>query len=387
MAKKYSVSKTGTHIINGVEYSSLKKVSDHFGIKFNSLYKRYQRGKRGDDLIRVRQKKEKEIKYKLFIDGVGFKSKSALCRHYGVPLPTFRRRLKSGLTIRQSIGLDPFEDKRKGKKPSRKRGKQKIKEYKAFGKEYKSMSDIASEYGITYHVLLNRVNYYGYSIEEAILHSGKANPVLIEGKQFSSIAEAARYYNKNSYSVQARVKSGLTVREALGLDEVIGDNYYEFEGKKFGTKKSLCEHISFKYNIPFDYIYRNYNLDSDIEEFKIKYSKAFCGGYSEKVIKEKYLDCDGYFYFVKLPKYNCYKVGITRKLISERLKNERYIEILSNKDSLINCFYLEQDILFSYSDYKSSNIDPSFDGKTECLDLEEADVAAIRNYIIKKLNI
>ena len=43
--------------IYGVTYYRLSDVAKKFNIKYATLYKRYQRGKRGDDLVKRKEKK------------------------------------------------------------------------------------------------------------------------------------------------------------------------------------------------------------------------------------------------------------------------------------------------------------------------------------------
>src|ERR1044072_7267977 len=45
------VSNLGSHIVEGVEYENLPSIARAYGMKEMTVYKRYNRGKRGDDLV------------------------------------------------------------------------------------------------------------------------------------------------------------------------------------------------------------------------------------------------------------------------------------------------------------------------------------------------
>ena len=61
--KKYIASKNGPFFIDGKKYVSLTEVADRFLIPFKTLHKRYERGKRGADLIKNRSIEHEGVTY------------------------------------------------------------------------------------------------------------------------------------------------------------------------------------------------------------------------------------------------------------------------------------------------------------------------------------
>ena len=45
------ISRLGSHIVEGVEYPNLPSIAKEYGMTLNSIYKRYSRGCRGDELV------------------------------------------------------------------------------------------------------------------------------------------------------------------------------------------------------------------------------------------------------------------------------------------------------------------------------------------------
>ena len=76
----------GSHVVEGKTYKNLPSIARAYGIKFNTIYGRYRRGKRGDDLVPKKKlnnyiEKKVETKLKFFVNGKGFKSETEACRH------------------------------------------------------------------------------------------------------------------------------------------------------------------------------------------------------------------------------------------------------------------------------------------------------------------
>ena len=100
----------GTHEVEGVIYETLPDIAEAYGMNQNAVYKRYSRGKRGDDLVPLKKRKnyvepEKEIKYKLYVEGKGFKSEVEACEYYGVKFVTYRSRKYKGYSIEECLGI------------------------------------------------------------------------------------------------------------------------------------------------------------------------------------------------------------------------------------------------------------------------------------------
>ena len=81
--------------VEGVVYPSIKALANAYNLTYNGTYKRWQRGKRGDDLVPEKKRKNyvpPKIIHNYYINGKGFKSIAEACRNYNVPRITFRSR-------------------------------------------------------------------------------------------------------------------------------------------------------------------------------------------------------------------------------------------------------------------------------------------------------
>ncbi len=309
--------------VEGVVYPTIKALAEAYNLNYRGTYKRWKRGKRGDNLVPEKKRKNyvpPKIIYKHYINGKGFKSIVEACRNYNVPEITFRRRKARGLTDEQAMGIEPFEDKRFGNK---KTGTKKWKEPLAlcvFGKIYKSLGELAKAYNLKYFVLQQRINKYGYSPEEAVTMKGRNSPTIHEGK-IKYRCEALNRIPKK---------------------------------KKEKVKKVLDK-------------------------------TKFVGGYNKKILErnKKLANKEGIFYFVegKIKDKYTFKIGITTRTIEERLKyNFNYFKTITMYTStLIDCFYLEQQLLEKYKCYRNKNMLSHIDGYTEMLSLSNNHVDNIIN--------
>ena len=139
-----------------MKWRLIKSLAEAYNLKYNATYRRWKRGKRGDDLVPEKKRKNyvpPKIIHKYYINEKGFKSRAEALRHHNVPSITFRNRKARGLTDEQAMGIEPFEDKRFGNK---KTGTKKRKEPLAlcvFGKTYTSLGELAKAYNLKYFVL------------------------------------------------------------------------------------------------------------------------------------------------------------------------------------------------------------------------------------------
>ena len=140
---KKVISRLGSHNIEGKLYPNLPSICKDYNISLNAIYKRWSRGKRDDDLVPLKKRKAYlppiiKPKYKLIINGLGYKSYAEACRKLNVEFITFRKRKEKGFSVRQSLGLDPMPDGRN--KPNKKKGKRTYKKIELVinGKKYKS---------------------------------------------------------------------------------------------------------------------------------------------------------------------------------------------------------------------------------------------------------
>ena len=310
--KKYKekLSKYGKILVEGKEYDNLRLLAEEYGINVNTMYQHYYRGKRGDDLIPLKKRKNyvepiPNKKYKYYLDNKGFNSYTEISKHYNVKFPTIRKRLERGLSLEQAVGILETPDLRikkdKPKKVVRKANEVELivdgVKYKSIthlaksfsmaditvrkrileqglspeeavkrpikkttntnlyvdGVKYDSIPMLARAYNLNPSLVYQRIKYRGYSPEEAVKKQPrkKGKIVSVAGKKFNSISEAARFYDKSIHSVRDGLNRGQTIEQALGLEKYYRKNavLYDWNEKKY-TIDELTTQLSKEYKIP-----------------------------------------------------------------------------------------------------------------------------------------
>jgi predicted DNA-binding protein YlxM (UPF0122 family) len=369
-------------IVEGKQYLSLVDIAREYELTKNSVYARYRRGKRCDDLVPEKKRKNytppkpEPIRYKLHVDGKGFKSESEACRYFNVPFVTYRTRKYQGYSTEQCLGLKAIPDKRKISQNKNSRNAQPIR-LNVYGKMYKSYASLAREYDLKDYVLRQRITKYGYSPEEAVSMDGKAKKIIVVGKEYKSIVEFAEAFEKTAEQVISLVNRGRTYEEIAGIEIANTVNTFVYEGKKYKSFKDFCEKNSYSYSTIQSRLGRGYSLKEALNK-----SFSLEGRYTLKKLQRdsELANKPSFVYFVKLFfKDNVFhKVGITTNNVNMRFKGQNLDLIYEKKLPLIDCYKLEQKILKKYKNQtKPEGISRDFDGFSEILDLNDDQVADI----------
>ena len=385
----------GPFKIEGKEFPNLRLIAKEYDINENTLYQRFHRGKRDDELIPLNKRKNyikpiKKINYRYEVEGKGFKSYDELSKHYGVKVVTIRTRLKRGLSLEEALGIVKTPDLRY-KKNNIKKTTRSVKDVDLVvdGIKYDSISQLAKSFGLEPYVVRNRIIDYGYTVEEAVKKPLKGKSINVKGKEFSSIAEAARYFNKSAGTIQANLKRGLTVDEAFGFEKRRTSRtvLYDWNGKEY-TIKELTEVLSKEYKIAQSILFsRIYQNKLSIEEaISLGSEKVVSSGrYNLTILKRdpELANKDAELYFVLIEKESkiFYKIGLTTRTTEERLIRESFKLLARNKGKLIDIYKQEQYLLNKYKNKKfGDQIEGYFDGKTETLSLNDSEVRQVLQY-------
>ncbi|EML0174129.1 GIY-YIG nuclease family protein [Vibrio parahaemolyticus] len=297
-----SISVCGEHVVEGVIYHNMTSLAEAYGMKYNTVFKRYARGCRGDDLIPEKQRKsyvkpiepEKasaESRYSFEVAGRVFESQYEACRQLGIKHVTFRNRLRRGLTLAQALGLEEAIDGRTlntgrkyeiddkeytlsqlikkygvpsstivdrynrgatikqavGQSPlpvllkqrETRKGIKRDNSVTAFGVTYSSMTACAKAHNMKVYVLSQRVKLYGYSLEEALTMEGKGKPISISGVTYKTITEAAGNFGIKKETFEKRIQLGWTPEEAAGLDNPPNSFRIEYKDKQYSSYDAL----------------------------------------------------------------------------------------------------------------------------------------------------
>lgn len=438
----------GSFKIEGKEYPNLRLVANEYGLNENTLYQRFHRGKRGDELIPLKKRKNyikpiKQINYRYEVEGKRFKTYDELSKYYGVKVVTIRTRLKRGLSLEEALGVAKIPDLRY-KKNNLKKSKRSAKDVdlvvdgvkydsisqlaKSFGIaditlrkricenwmspeeavktplkkniskpedlvvdgiKYESYSQLAKSFGLKPYIVTQRINEYGYTAEEAVKKPLKGKKINVQGKDFNSIAEASRHFNKSAATVQSNLKRGLTVDEAMGFKKrrTSRNVLYDWKGKEY-TIKELTTLLSKEHNIPQSILYsRIYQNKLSIEEaISLGSEKIVSSGrYNLTILKRdsELANRDAELYFVLIEKEAniFYKIGLTTRTTEERLSKEKFKLLARNKGKLIDIYKQEQYLLNKFKHKRfGDKIEGYFDGKTETLSLNSSEVEQVMQY-------
>ena len=335
------------HIVEGVEFINLSSVAKEYGLSKNSVYKRYSRGHRGDNLIPNKKRKkyiEPKKKYKFVLNGIGFKSYAQVCKKYNVHYGTFLNRINGGITIPQALGIEK-------------------RTYKRFFRTNRNPKNIGIE---------------------------KGKKTIIDGQQFKSISKAARAYNITGTLLANRVRSGQTLEQAVGLKPYETKTTVKYKGKIYKNYADLAKEYNITHKLLYGRISRGLSISEAIG-LGNKFESFSPGRFNEKVFKKNpaLASKSAFLYFVLIiiDGKERYKIGITTQKIKKRLKLHDFKILKSVKSSLLDCYLLEQKILKSYTSYLDRDITPNkLDGYREVFNFPQEIVGKVFKDLEKSKN-
>lgn len=434
----------GSHIIEMVEYPNLQSISEEYKIPLNTIYKRYSRGYRGDDLIPLKSRKfyvEPEIQeiLKFYAGGVGYKSAADACDKLGVKYVTYRKRIESGLSVEQALNINPLSDGRslrgvkyeiEGKtlgirelsdlysvsevtiRDRLKRGatvrqavnldtieedsllkqrdfktkrKQQSIHLEVDGKVYTSYKTLADDYDLPTYTVRQRIVDYGYTAQDAVTANGKSQPITIEGKEYKSKADLAVAYGLTPAILLARLSDGRTIEEALGLTKRKTTRSVEYKKILYDSLSDLARSQGISAGALNQRINGGMSLeDAILAGSNIKNS----GRYNNTILsRDESLSAKPavlYFVSIIIEKMTRYKIGITTKSVNERLKQEGYdfkvMKVVTG--TLRDCYILEQELIELLSDKRDVSITSDMlDGYSEIFILDSEDIAVITDLL------
>jgi len=196
-----------TVVVDGKEYPSISDVARACGLPVSAVRGRLRVGWDINRALEIevddRHGKEKTI----VLEGKEYPSISDAARAYNLSLNTVKSRLRLGWSTEEAFGIKPRERKRKGKTVV------------VDGKEYPSISDAAKAYNLSLVTVIKRMKR-GWSIDKAFgikPRGRKGKTVVVDGKEYPSISDAAKAYNLSLNTVRSRLRLGWSIDEAFGV--------------------------------------------------------------------------------------------------------------------------------------------------------------------------
>jgi predicted DNA-binding protein YlxM (UPF0122 family)/DNA-binding Lrp family transcriptional regulator len=435
--------KLGSHIVEGIEYPNLPSIAEKYGISSNTIYKRYSRGCRNDDLIPKEKRFDyiapiREEKFNFFAGGVGYRNAADACRKLGVKLVTYRKRLengcsteealgisdmidgrskrgekyelfgedysieelsenykvpsttirdrlKRGATISQAVGLEPINQGSLLLKRQTSKTKRQPINLTVNGKTYNSYKALADDYGLKDYVVRQRITVYGYTAEEAVTINGKGKAVSVRGKNYKSLAEAATAHAITLEILLSRLGQGRTIEEALGLVSYMTSSSIEYNGKFY---KSLSD-VAIDVGISAGALRSRTKKGMSVADAIALGERVINTGRYNATILSRDPDLASkpalvYFVEIEIDGERRHKIGITTQKIEDRLAPEGYdySVIKFGEGMLIECFNLEQELLELVADKRDRTVTSTMlDGYSEIIRLSPKDIEVVCNLI------
>ena len=194
--------------VAGEPFESLAKCATRFGISRATLSERLRKGWTPEQAVGLEDRKEVGgNRKKIECAGVVYASYAALARAYGVPYWNVRDRISLyGYTPEQAVGLD--------------KSREFLREFEVAGQVYRSFSDACFAYDVDPAVAKKRLESGWSIAEALGLEDGPAsNFIEFQGRKFNSMSELARTYGIPGEKVINRRSLGWTLEEALGIVE------------------------------------------------------------------------------------------------------------------------------------------------------------------------
>lgn len=437
--EKTITTKLGAHTVEGKVYENLPSIADEYGMTLNTIYKRYSRGCRGDDLVPLKKRKSyvepaKEANHKFYADGVGYKSAADACRKLNVKYVTYRKnlvrgfsveqalgiepvidgraargrkfdvdgkkytikelselhdapeitirdRLKRGATIRQAIGLDEIPKGALKKQREIKKKKRNPIRLAVEGKIYTSYQALADAYDLPQYTVRQRIVDYGYTPEDAVKLDGKSKPLTVAGVNYPSKAAVAEAYALTPAVLLARLAGNVTIEQALGIEIKENSRTITFAGETYKSLSDLADKKGISAGALRSRIQSGLSLEEAINagdriRNSGRYNLTILQRDSELSAKPAWL----YFVRIFINNKERFKIGITTQTVDKRLKQEAYefqtIKVIDG--ALLDCFVLEQEVIELLYDKRDPEITTDMlDGYSEIFILNESDIEAI----------
>jgi len=437
--QKTITTKLGEHTVEGKVYENLPSISEEYGISLNTIYKRYSRGSRGDDLVPPERRKNyikpiQEVKYGFYAAGIGYSSAADACKNlgikyvtfnsrmrrglsieqaleievvadgrvarkklydvneeqktvdelsqiYDVPRATIRDRLKRGASIRQALNLDEIVEGSLGKQRDVKTKKRTRIRLEVDGKVFKSYKGLADAYDLPDYTVRQRIVEYGYSAEDAVKIDGKGKAIVLDGITYKSYTAAAESLGLSSDVLYTRLDKGWTIREAFELDMKETSWTVSYQGKVYKSLPELAKEKCILVTTLRRRMMQGMSLEEAIDAGD---STINVGRYNLTILErdEELAAKPAYLYFVTIiiNDKKRFKVGITTQTVYMRLKQEGYeFEIIRIIEGTLKaCFLLEQEIISSLADKRDIEITSDMlDGYSEIFVLDDEDILVI----------
>jgi len=377
----------------GKTFNSLADVvAEHAQVPYGVVSNRLRRGWKLDDALN--KPKEFRARRDYTVDGKTYKTMSALARAFNLPYTTVLSRARSGYSDKEIVY---------GRHRKKRAANLNVKKHPIVvaGKSYPSKVAAARHFGIPKSTVLRRLRD-GYTPEQAVglekrttnstgpRGPGAGKSVIVKGKSFKSLYEAAAHYDVPHGRAKYRTEKGATVEQALGLEPYSTAYSVEFKGKMYESLKALADAHGFELHVVRGRLRLGWTLEQALETVDRPKSSLQQGKFNEtffeRYTEEKERPAVLYFVNIKHTATNqtFSKIGITAYTVEGRLAKASgysYEVITSKETTLYDAWQIEQMVLEDYADFGFVWERTDFGGRTECFSFSDEQISEIRQLI------
>lgn len=218
----------------------------------------------------MNQKSNRSIEY----DGKIYKNLSVLCKELGVKRSTVENRLKSGLSLDDSL-----------------HGFRKTILYN--GKKYPSLASITADYEVNYDAVVAGLRK-GKTLEEAMETSltGKRRreqnkiDIMYNGKKYENIYKLSKDTGLSLSKIKFAIKHDIPIEEALIHPEVLKKNTVIYKGKIYWNLNQLWTELNISSSVFYRYLKEGFTLEETIDRCVEVRSTVECAGVTYKNLRE-----------------------------------------------------------------------------------------------------
>lgn len=241
----------------GNKFNTLAEVYEYWGISKREYRSMASQGYSLADITLMHKSNTRPVKYTDHL-GNEFKSFKSMCRYWGMPDNTVRRRLNRGYTLEYSL-TNPVRDG----------SSKKCKDH--LGNEFNSVFEMCKYWNIAVCTYYNRINH-GCSLEEALSGIHRAKIVDHLGNKYNTVKDMCEHWGVSISAFYSRIGGGASVEDALTHSTLYTSDRYKCKdhlGQEFKSKSDMCRHWGITVQILYSRLKSGLSLKDALEKGRV----------------------------------------------------------------------------------------------------------------------
>jgi len=211
-------------VVDGVEYPSITRASEVFGVAYKNVVSRLKKGWTIRETFGIDPAPREHAK-PFAAGGVTYASQAEAARANGIAPATLHNRLKHGWTPERALDAGAS-----------------ARSIRVGGRDHRSVNKAAAAHGLAATTVLNRLRR-GWTPEQALGLADAPGSLRVAGRLFDNVTEACAHHGVDRGPVFSRLRRGWTPEQALGLDAPPGAFRYEHGGVVHTSVASLARAV------------------------------------------------------------------------------------------------------------------------------------------------